>query len=159
MLVSVNVMSECMAPELTSVPSPVRVWLIEDSPQWQVALKQWLPLLCQSLGGVDLELCEGSKTEAEDRLQQLYPIGEYRITQHAPHLVLLDWQLTDGYTGLEFGKIIEATYGVPTERILFISEAFPEGDLHQVPYAHLPKSQLMRSKERLLATIQQAQNA
>jgi CheY-like chemotaxis protein len=146
-LTSTTTYTDALASPAESLPinAPITVWLIEDSPQWQQALKQWLPLVFGDR--LQVALCASSAMEAYTHAEALHRMA-------SPHLVLLDWQLTDGYTGLELGQWLEGHLHIPAQRIVFISEAFPEASLETITYQHIPKSRLMRSRPLLTSVIQ-----
>ena len=122
---------------LTAIPAntllPLPILVVEDSPQWQTAFEV---LLSQHPEKFTL-LGMAETTPETIRLLKTAPYHPHDI------VVILDWELPEGETGLQVFETLTKTVGINASQVLLVSGT-PPHQLPVLPFEQIPKTQAGR---------------
>jgi CheY-like chemotaxis protein len=118
--------------------TPLPILIVEDSPQWQQAFSILLQQHTDKFALVGI-------AETPQTAQQL--------VQQTPHanndiIVLLDWELPEGETGLTVFNALQPT-GIQTENVILVSGTDTQ-QLPPLPFKQIPKTKVV---QQLIPTL------
>ena len=122
---------------LTAIPAnallPLPILVVEDSPQWQTAFEVLLSQHPEKFALLGM----AETTPETIRLLKTAP--------HHPHdiVVILDWELPEGETGLQVFETLTKTVGINASQVLLVSGT-PPHQLPVLPFEQIPKTQAGR---------------
>jgi CheY-like chemotaxis protein len=115
------------------------ILVVEDSPQWKLAFEVLL-----SQHPEKFTLLGVAETTAE-------AIALLKATPNHPHdiVMILDWELPAGQTGLDVFKTIAQTVGMNASQVVLVSGT-PPHELPVLPFEQIPK---LKAGQYLISTL------
>lgn len=113
---------------LVSPTYPLKVFMVEDLPRWQMALQA----LLETLPNIEVVACTDN---FDDAIQAWESLPQSK----KPNLALLDFQIIGIQSGLDVAHALEQRNMSP-EQIIMVSSSSPQV-IGKHPYGYIPKQQ------------------